>query len=262
MPRAFSSCDGAPRLKAAFAALAMSLILAVVGPAAAGPPYLSDDPEPTDPGHWEIYNFATGAHGAPGLAGAAGLDLNYGGAKDLQLTMVLPVGFDDAGSRGLAALHGGFGDVELAAKYRFTHQAPGGWLPDLSAFPRLYAPTGDRRFGSSHVGLLLPVWAQKDFGAWSMFGGGGYQINPGAGRLNFWQGGVALARALTPRLQLGAEVFAQGDDAPGDGGYVTTNFGVVYRLVEHWSLLASAGPSWNHRAADGEIFYVSLKADY
>ena len=29
-------------------------------PAAAGPPYLTDDPVPTDLGRWEIYGFASG----------------------------------------------------------------------------------------------------------------------------------------------------------------------------------------------------------
>ena len=30
--------------------------------AVAGPPFLTDDPQPTDTGHWEIYNFVQGAH--------------------------------------------------------------------------------------------------------------------------------------------------------------------------------------------------------
>jgi hypothetical protein len=35
--------------------------LAFAAPAFAGPPYISDDPEPTDYGHYEIYAFASGA---------------------------------------------------------------------------------------------------------------------------------------------------------------------------------------------------------
>ena len=59
------------------------------------------------------------------------------------------------------------------------------------------------------VRILLPVWAQKDFGPWSLFGGGGYTINPGAGNRNFWQSGLALTRNVTPRLSLGAEITHQ-----------------------------------------------------
>ena len=62
--------------------------------------------------------------------------------------------------------------------------------------------TRDRRFGTGRVRLLLPMWAQKDFGPWSLFGGGGYMINPGAGNRDFWQSGVALTRQVTPRPQV------------------------------------------------------------
>jgi len=227
------------------------------GSAVAGPPYLSDDPEPTDPGHWEIYNFATGA-GAPGsLAGEAGFDINYGAAKDWQLTAVVPLAFENADG-----LRAGPGDLQLAAKYRFLHQADDSWTPDVAVFPRLFVPTGARQFATNAFGLLLPVWAEKDAGPWSVFGGGGYQINPGAGQLNFWQGGVAVSRDFGKRLSLGAEVYAQGRDDISGGAYDTINFGATYKLVEHWSLLASAGPTWSPDSRDGYVFYLALKADY
>ncbi len=31
--------------------------IGVAAPAVAGPPYLTDDPVPTDTGHWELYAF-------------------------------------------------------------------------------------------------------------------------------------------------------------------------------------------------------------
>ncbi|HTX51339.1 MAG TPA: hypothetical protein VME40_18335 [Caulobacteraceae bacterium] len=39
------------------------LFVALPAAAVAGPPYVTDDAEPTDPGHWEIYAYAarTGA---------------------------------------------------------------------------------------------------------------------------------------------------------------------------------------------------------
>ncbi len=237
-------------------------IAAPFGPALAGPPYLSDDPEPTEPGHWEIYNFVTGLNDAGGLGGSAGLDLNYGGAKDLQLTVVLPLGFSNGGGFGVDGLRGGPGDVELAVKYRPVHQSEGSWTPDVAVFPRLFVPTGGTRFGSGHAQLLLPVWAQKDFGPWSVFGGGGYQISPGAGQRSFWQGGVAIARDLSKRLNLGVEGFSQGDDTVAGGGYETANFALVYKLVTHWSLLVSGGPTWDSGGGHGQVFYFALKADY
>jgi hypothetical protein len=99
-------------------AAAMASLLILAPPAAAGPPFVTDDPEPTDLGHWEIYNFASGIGIPGGPSGEAGLDINYGGFKDAQLTATLPVAFQPR-----AAL--GFGEVELAIKYRFLHQAEG-----------------------------------------------------------------------------------------------------------------------------------------
>ena len=242
--------------------LAVVFILSPPRVATAGPPYLSDDPQPTDPAHWEIYNFITGLNGGTGLSGAAGVDLNYGGAKDLQLTAVLPLGFSNGGGFGFDGLRGGPGDIELAVKYRFLHQSEGSWTPDMAVFPRVFVPTGGTRFGSGHAQLLLPVWAQKDFGPWSVFGGAGYQINPGAGQRDYWQGGVAVARDLTKRLNIGVEGFSQGDDTTTGGGYEAANFAAIYKLVTHWSLLVSGGPTWNHGGGHGQVFYFALKADY
>ena len=72
-----------------------TFLLPLLAPAVAiaGPPYLTDDPQPTDPGHWEIYNFVQSTVGYGALLGETGLELNYWGAKGLQLTAVLPVGF-------------------------------------------------------------------------------------------------------------------------------------------------------------------------
>ena len=80
-------------------------------------------------------------------------------------------------------------------------------------FPRLFLPTANHAFGSGRLGLLLPVWAEKDFGRWSVFGGGGYQINPGPDQRNFWVSGVAVQRSMTARLGLGVEVYHQTADA-------------------------------------------------
>ena len=248
-----------------WAALAPSAaVLLTAGAANAGPPYLTDDPEPTDAGHWEIYNFVQGASVPGDFGGETGFDINYGAAKDLQLTAVLPLAFDNPQGFQTRDLNAGTGVVELAAKYKFLHQDDKGWLPGVSLFPRVFVPT-DHRFGTGHVSLFLPVWAEKDFGPWQVFGGGGYQINPGADQRNFWQDGLAVNRTITDRLSLGVEVYGQTRDSTEDGAsggaFTTVDFGVTYKLVEHWSLLAAAGPSWEEHG-DGAVFYLSLKADY
>src|SRR5882724_11978266 len=90
-------------------------VLGLARPALAGPPYVSDDPEPTDYKHFEIYTFNNGTRTRDGTGGETGIDFNYGAAPDLQLTATLPGAFNQpAGGLSL-----GPGNVELAAKYRF-----------------------------------------------------------------------------------------------------------------------------------------------
>ena len=185
--------------------LALFAAVALAGPAWAGPPYVTDDPAPTDPGHWEIYNFIDGDH-VPGVtAGEAGFDLNYGAAKDVQLTLVLPAAYSDDDRFDLGGVQ-----IEAAAKFKLLHED--GFGLDVAVFPRAFIPT-DTRFDTGHVNVLLPVWVGKDLGAWQVFGGGGYQINPGPGQRSFWTGGLALTRDVTKQLNLGAEVYAHTADA-------------------------------------------------
>ena len=230
--------------------------LGAAAPAWAGPPYVTDDPQPTDDGHWEIYNFAEGARAAGVTSGEAGLDLNYGAAKDVQLTLVLPAAFVDA-----STLEVGGGDIEAAAKFKLLHQD--GFGIDLAVFPRAFIPTSGGRFGSERTNLLLPVWAEKDFGKWQVFGGGGYQINTGPSQRSFWTGGLAITRDVTEHLNMGAEIYAQTADATDARPFVGLNVGEAWRLTTHWSLLAAGGPGLVNAKTQGQYdFYVALKADY
>jgi len=237
-------------------AIAGIALLLVATPAMAGPPFVTDDPEPTDQGHWEIYNFASGTGLPSVVAGQAGLDINYGGAKDLQLTAVVPLDFQTGTEPGL-------GDVELAAKYKFLHQAEGPWTPDVAFFPRLFAPTGTGAFTDHHISLFLPFWAEKDFGKWSLFGGGGYDINPGADNRNYWLSGVTLTRAVTDRVNLGLEVYHQTPDTLQAKAFTGLNLGATYKLTDHWSLLAAGGPGIQNASQQGQYdFYLALEATY
>ncbi|MEO5713430.1 MAG: transporter [Luteolibacter sp.] len=207
-------------------------------PAFAGPPFITDDPQPTPYGHYEIYAFATGTTTKTGSDGAAGLDLNYGAMEGLQLTMVLPMEYDrpDDGSDAT-----GFGDIELAVKYKFLKQEDCG--VDVAFFPRLFVPTASNPdLGSDHPSLFLPIFMQKDWGDWSLFGGGGYTFNDDGDSRNFGQMGVVLTRHITSKLQLGFEIYHQTPDEKGAKATTGIDLGAIYDLNENFHLMASAGP--------------------
>jgi len=218
------------------AALILAL-LTVTGSASAGPPYVSDDPEPTDFRHFEIYFFDGGTSTRFGTGSAAGIDFNYGGAPDLQLSAVLPAGFNSA-LRGPSAV--GLGNIQLAAKYRFLHQKEVGL--DVAIFPRFFLPAGSNAVGTTHVSVFLPIWMEKDFMEWTTFGGGGYEFNRGAGSEDFYQLGWAITRQIRPGLQLGAEVYHQSADAPDTEDTTGLNVGIIYDLNNHFHLMGTAGP--------------------
>jgi Putative MetA-pathway of phenol degradation len=205
--------------------------------ALAGPPYISDDPEPTEYQHYDIYLFTGGAKTGGDIGGTFGLDFNYGAMPDLQLTAVFPIAFDHASGGGGVT---GLGNIELAAKYRFLHQSEIGW--DVAVFPRLFLPSGSARTGERHFSLLLPLWLGKDWGGWSTFGGGGCVLNNGGDSQNFCLAGWALTRQVLPNLQLGAELVHQTADTKG--GHASTSLGAGFRydISDNYHLLAYAGP--------------------
>jgi hypothetical protein len=71
-----------------------------------------------------------------------------------------------------------------------------------------------------------------------------------------------LNRTLTGRLSMGVEVFGQTRDSAEGHGFTTLDVGLTYKLMGHWSVLASAGPTLGEHGANGQVFYTALKADY
>jgi hypothetical protein len=211
------------------------------GPAVAGPPFITDDPEPVDPGHWEVYTFSAGAidaHDATGVGPS--IEVNYGAAPNLQLHLIANTAYDLP--RG-GPDEFGLGDTELGAKYRFITPGKDDWYPQVGVFPLVELPTGQARrgLGAGYVQAFLPVWVQKDFGPWTTYGGGGYWINPGPGNRNYWYAGWLLQRQLTEKLAIGAEVFHTTSSMVGRGGVTGFNVGGQYDITEHYHLLFSAG---------------------
>ena len=237
--------------RAGLALAACLLALATACPARAGPPYVTDDPEPTRTGGWENYVFVSGTDTPGASAGQAGIELNYGAAANLQLSLTLPA--DYIAARGLRA---GAGDFDAGIKYRLLHPPAGSWLPDAALFPALTVPTDARGFSTGHAAAFVPLWLEKDFGRWSLFGGGGYDLNPGAGQKDYGLAGCALTRSFGDRLSLGLEAYHQTPATAGGSGATNIGLGTIYQVSRHWALMASGGPGLQSRSS---AFYFSLQ---
>ena len=230
-----------------------ALALAWASPALAGPPYLTDDPDPTDTGHYEIYAFSEGLFAHHDYDGVAGFDLNYGPVADVQLTATLPVDVTSAGSPNVTR-----GEVEIGVKWRFLEDKQRGL--SLAMFPRIILPTSRN---GGRASLLLPLWAGWKNEHWSVFGGGGFHLRPGAGNRDSVIEALAVTWSLGERLTIGGEIAHEGADAVGGEGAATVGLGAVVGLGGPFSLLLSGGPQRGDRSHDiGLHAYAALGVNF
>jgi hypothetical protein len=186
----------------------------------AGPPFRTDDPVPVAFLHGELYLFSTGTTDATGTAGVGpAVEFNYGVLPNTQFHLVLPVAFN-APKRSSSRF--GYGDTELGIKFRFINQ--GEVIPDVATFPLIEIPTGNasRNLGNGKAQFYLPLWLQKDIGAWTIYGGSGYWINPGTNNKNWEFSGILIQYNFSADFFLGAELFHQTSSSV----YGTDNTGI------------------------------------
>lgn len=203
-------------------------------PAAAGPPYQTDDPEPTDYRNWEIYTGVDYQYrsGDGATASLPFAEFNYGALPNVQVSASLPIQFDSSG----AARAFGYGATDFGIKLRFVQES--NTRPQISFYPSVEIPAA----GGS-LQTLLPLWIQKSEGPWTAFGGGGITVNAGAGRHDSSFVGAALERQLSPGTAIGAEFYHDSSDAPAAAGTTDFNVGAIASLGELHALLFSIGRS-------------------
>lgn len=205
-------------------------------PALAGPPYETDDAAAVETGSLEVMAFAQRLWTLEGSESAAGIDIGYGAFDDVQLTALIHLGHVE--TLEFPEEHG-FGDIELGVKHRILAQRDDSWVPDIAIHPVLRLPTSEEGFGSGTVGGEINIWAQKDFGDWSLFGGGGYSINPGHESRDATFVGIGLTRQVHERLSLGAEVYHQEASEPDGSSLSRAGLGASWALSEKLSLHGS-----------------------
>jgi len=205
----------------------------------AGPPFVTDDPEPVDYKHGEFYVASVTGHNADGTSGTLPhFELNYGPLPDVHLHLITPFAYNKP--RG-ESMKWGYGDTELGVKYRFIHETE--VIPQVGTFPVFELPSGDstKGLGERHVRFLIPIWVQKSWGPWTVYGGGGYWHNPGTDNRNYWQTGAVVMRELSKTIAVGAEVFNFTAKMRGTESETGFNIGTVINLTEDHHILFSAG---------------------
>jgi hypothetical protein len=238
-------------LRKSVAAAALLVIFLSARLAWGGPPFITDDPDPVEYQHWEVYLFSIYNHIHTPSNNPAGIptdfsqlpavEVNYGLLPDMHVHLIAPLAYSrEAGGNPQY----GIGDTELGVKYRFFHETD--YLPEVGTFPLVELPTGpaSRDLGSGYTQVFLPIWLQKSFGEdkkWTTYGGGGFWYTPGNSYRNFYRFGWEVQRDLSEQLTLGAEVFHETPTAVGIKGHTAFNVGGYWNFDEHQHLLFSAG---------------------
>ncbi len=193
-----------PRLAALLAAILCVMGIGI-GKTWAGPPFVTDDPEPVDYKHGEFYVATQYAKDKDATSGTAPhFELNYGVVPNVMLHLITPFVYDKPEGEPTQR---GYGDTEVGIKYRFINDEDAHFM--VGTFPIVTLPTGDsdKGLGAGHTRIFIPLWLQKAWGPWQTYGGGGYWRNPGEGNKDYWFFGWQVQRAMSELLTISAELL-------------------------------------------------------
>lgn len=227
----------------------------------AGPPFVTDDPEPVEYQHWEV-NYAVSGEWSHGDISAAlpSIDINYGFTPDLQLHIQPRYSYEKQGQKKF-----GFDNIEVGAKYRFIETGNDQSKTTVSFYPLLQLPTGDTKLGEGRnkVQTFLPIWVQHETDDWTVYGGAGYRINQEGDAKNSWFVGGAALYNITNRLQLGGEIFHETASERQQNGNFGFNLGGIYKLAEDYALLLSVGRGMKNFTSSNEYLgFLGLQVVY
>lgn len=243
--------------------ITLLLLLASISTLAfAGPPFITDDPEPVETQHWEI-NYAASKTWREDEASATmpGIDINYGLTSDIQLHAQPKYAYESSGKDK----HFGIDNTEVGVKYRFINQQydNANWM--VGVYPIIQFPTGDTKLGTSRgkVQTFLPIWIQRSSESWTIYGGTGYRINQDIGSKNSWFYGTTALYHLTPSLQLGGEIFHETATILGEIGLTGFNLGGIYNLTKDYRVLFSSGKGLSNVNGTNQFStYIALQVIY
>ncbi len=206
----------------------------------AGPPFLTDDPQPVEYQHWEYYISSINTWQPAFWTGTSPhLEINYGIIHNMQVHMILPMNYVYIVNHNT---NFGYGYSEFGIKYRFIQETEHN--PQIGTFPIMEIPTlNNKNFSNGKVQLYLPIWAQKSWGKLTSYGGGGYWINPGTGNKNWIFSGWEIQYDFTPNITLGGELYYHSSESIGNQSAIAFNLGGLINFTEKFHVIFSLGHS-------------------
>lgn len=209
----------------------------------AGPPFITDDPVPTDYKHSEIYLFGTINKINTGTTlNVPALELNYGLIPNVEINTIIPFVFNLA-QKGNGINASGFGDIMAGIKYRFINDIKN---QVQVAFEPIYTiPSGSykRGLGNGRGWIQYPIWLQKSWGSWALYGGGGYATNGAVNKRNYFFSGCVLQKELNDTWTIGGEIYSQGANTNTTRSYTLFNLGGYYNITKNYSIIFTVGHS-------------------
>lgn len=242
----------------------ISLIILIVTSelAFAGPPFVTDDPEPVAENTWEV-NYGISKTWLNGSTSASlpAIDINYGYSENIQLHAQPRYSYQTEG-RGK---YSSFDNTEIGVKYRFIHQEQNDVEFMLGIYPMLQLPTGDKKIGeaSGETQAFLPIWAQLNTEKWTLYGGTGYRVNNYTFSKNSWFLGVTALYEIDPNLKIGGELYRETASTQGGKYSSGFNIGGIYNISKAYGFLFSTGRALNKISETNDLsVFLALQVIY
>jgi hypothetical protein len=225
---------------------------------AAGPPYITDDPEPLQRHHGEFLVASQILNAIDRFSIVLpGVEFNFGLTDNVMSHLIVPFILSKPDSH-VATFSPG--DVELGLKFRFFNET--NLLPQIGTFPHLEIPIGDsaKGAGSGSVEVFIPVWFQKEFGPWTTYGGGGLWVQIAQGSTDFCLFGWEIQRELGKKLTLGAKLFATTGSFESARAQIGLNVGGSFDFSNAHHTLFSIGREI--KGSDKFLMYLAYQLTF
>jgi hypothetical protein len=206
----------------------------------AGPPFITDDPQPVDFKHWEFYISSINTMQSGVWTGTSPhFELNYGLIQNVQVHLLLPMNYSYTRNEHTNL---GYANTEFGIKYRFVQESDN--APQIGVFPIIEIPTiKNNDFSNDKAQIYLPVWAQKSWGKLTTYGGVGYWINPGTNNKNWMFSGYELQYDISSHFTFGSEIYYHTADTVDSKSVSGFNLGGFINFTEKFHLIYSVGHS-------------------